>query len=131
MTENHKPALDDFDKTGTLIIVLERLVCTALGVEGIEMLVVRDGCSYRVALSLPSGAASALLGADAQAVFRFTRDRVQGLVGLGVEVPKLAQSAFGDLIDQLAAHAPDRVAFMRAIHGRLVAAHAVAADTVT
>lgn len=107
--------------TSELIVVLERLVRVALTDEGVEMLVIRDADWYRVTLSRTGGTGSALLSTDARAVFSFTRDRVRGLKGLGVGVPDLAQSAFGELLDQLAQHAPDKVAFMRAIHARLAA----------
>lgn len=108
--------------TSELIVVLERLVRVALTDEGVEMMVIRDADWYRVTLSRTGGAGSALLGTDARGVFSFTRDRVRGLKGLGVGVPDLARSAFGELIDQLARSAPDKVAFMRAVHARLACA---------
>jgi hypothetical protein len=107
----------------TLIVVLERLVRMALGPEGAQTLVVRDGAWYRMVVSLPPGGSNVVLDPGARAVFSFTPERVRGLVELGVEAPDLAQSAFGELVEQLATQAPDKVAFMRAVHARLAAAH--------
>jgi len=116
---------------GTFLALLERLIQVALGDEGVSTLVVRDGGWYRVSVSLLPASTSTLLEADTHAAFSFTPERIRDLAFLGVTTPDMVRSAFGDMLEQLAAHATNKTALMRVVYSRLAAAYATRpGDTV-
>ncbi|TDB39514.1 MAG: hypothetical protein D9V44_00655 [Actinobacteria bacterium] len=97
--------------------LLHRLCDASFADVGITLLaVIEDGCT-RVILS--ASGTSSEMPAGSGASFRFTHARLDTLLGLGVTEHDLATAAYRELLDQLAASAPDKTAFMRGVFERL------------
>lgn len=91
-----------------------------MGPDGVLMLTVSERSRTRVLLSC-TGQSRGALPEDASAEFAFGVDQVARLLELGVQEHELAEAAFRDLLDQMAAQARHRTAFMRAVRRRLLA----------
>ncbi len=115
MSESTSAALE------RILGLVHRLCDTSFADAGITLLAVIEDGHTRVILST-SGTASCM-PAGSSASFQFTHAQLDTLLGLGVAEHDLATAAYRDLLEQLAASAPDKTAFMRGVFERLQAEH--------